>query len=194
MRMRFAALAALFLLVFTFGCASVEVKAPKDPIKVDVSMRLDVYQHVAKDVDEIENMVSSSGTTTASGLHSFLPFLTETAYAEESMGPDVDEAVSGRKSRYGEIARLESSGIVGENKMGLLEVRSPGKADENTLSMVTAENSDRMTIYRGIAHKNGTKVQDVQKVYSKRLQRDAPSGCPIEEMDEVTGRAAWSVK
>lgn len=191
--MRLAALAALFLLVFTFGCASVEVKAPKDPIKVDVSMRLDVYQHVAKDVDEIENMVSNSSTT-ASGLHSFLPFRTEVAYAEESMGPDVDEAVSGRKSRYNEITKLEGSGIVGENKKGLLEVRSPGKAAEDTLSLVTEENRDRMTIYRGIAQKNGTNVLDVQKVYAKRLQKDAPSGCPIEAVDEVTGKAAWTVK
>lgn len=194
MRTRLTALAALFLLVFTFGCASVEVKAPKDPIKVDVSMRLDVYQHVAKDVDEIENMISGPGTTTASGLHSFLPFATETAYAEEGMGPDVDEAVSARKSRYNEIVRLESSGVIGENRMGLLEVRVPGKADENTLAVITAENRDRMTIYRGIAQKNGTNVKDVQKVYAKRLQKDAPPGCPIESVDEVTARAVWSVK
>lgn len=192
--MRAAILTALFLLVFILGCASVEVKAPKEPFKVDVSMRLDVYQHVAKDVEEIENMVSNPSAVTADGLHSFLPFRTEVAYAQEGMGPDVEEAVSGRKSRYQEVAKLESSGIIGENKNGLIEVRVPGKADENTLSLVTAENRDRMTVYRGIAHKNGTNVLDVQRVYAKRLQKDAPSGCPVEAMDEMTGKASWGVK
>jgi len=33
----------------TVGCAKVQVQAPKEPIKVDISMRLDVYQHVEKD-------------------------------------------------------------------------------------------------------------------------------------------------
>ena len=39
--------------VIGLGCARVRVEAPKEAIKVDISMRLDVYQHVQKDIDEI---------------------------------------------------------------------------------------------------------------------------------------------
>ena len=43
------------------GCASVQVNAPKEPIKMDISMRLDVYQHVVKDIDDIESIVAGGG-------------------------------------------------------------------------------------------------------------------------------------
>ena len=36
----------LCLMVAAVGCAKVQVQAPKEPIKVDITMRLDVYQHV----------------------------------------------------------------------------------------------------------------------------------------------------
>lgn len=185
----FAAFALLFMVL---GCASVQVKAPKEPIKVDISMRLDVYQHVAKEIDDIENMVSGAGTT--SSLQSFNFFGTECAYAEEGYGPEVSEAVARRKARYGEINKLESQGILGENKSGLLEVRSSGNAGADILELVTGENSDRMAIYRSIARKNAASVQEIQKIYAKRLQKDAPPGSQIEAVDETTGKSYWQVK
>ncbi|MDP2911312.1 MAG: hypothetical protein Q8N76_03140, partial [Candidatus Omnitrophota bacterium] len=52
-------------LVAFLGCARVRVEAPKDPIKLDISMRLDIYQHVAKDIDAIEGIVSGNETKPA---------------------------------------------------------------------------------------------------------------------------------
>ncbi len=185
----FAAFALVFLI---FGCASVQVKAPKEPIKVDISMRLDVYQHVAREIDDIENMVSGAGTAT--GLQSFQFFGTESAYAQDGYGPEVNEAVTRRKARYAEIAQLESQGTLGENKNGLLEVRSAASAGQSTLELVSSENSDRMAIYRSIARKNAAAVQEIQKIYAKRLQKDAPAGTPIEVVDETTARPSWQIK
>ncbi|MDD5729736.1 MAG: hypothetical protein PHN57_01210, partial [Candidatus Omnitrophica bacterium] len=56
--MNFIMVAASVILVL--GCARVRVEAPKEPIKVDISMRLDIYQHVTKDINDIENIVTGS--------------------------------------------------------------------------------------------------------------------------------------
>jgi hypothetical protein len=61
MKMIYLAVMILFLSV---GCARVRVEAPKEAIKLDISMRLDIYQHVAKDIDAIEDIVSGSGGKT----------------------------------------------------------------------------------------------------------------------------------
>jgi uncharacterized protein YdbL (DUF1318 family) len=51
-----------------------------------------------------------------------------------------------------------------------------------------------MVIYREVARKNGASVEEVQKLYAKRLQSDAPAGTPIEVLDAATGRYQWKVK
>ena len=158
-------------LMFMLGCATVRVQAPKEPIKVDISMRLDVYQHIQNDIDAIESLVSGPGD------QSFLGFFVGTAYAQ-GLSPAVEEAALRRKARLPALTSLESSGVVGENAAGLVVVRSGG--DPSAGAIVSDENNDRMVIYGEIAAKNGTPVSDVQKLYAERLQRDAPAGTPIE--------------
>jgi hypothetical protein len=171
-------IAVMCVMLMSVGCASVQVKAPKEPIKVDISMRVDVYQHVEKDIDEIENMVS--GSSRPVGPQSFLPRFVNDAYAEEGFGADVDNAAARRRARLNLVVGLLSKGIVGENSRGMLEIRNPGNADSAAAEIVNAENSDRAIIYNAIANKNGTSVADVEKLYAKRLQQDAPSGAPIQ--------------
>ena len=192
-------LLVLFLaVVFCLGCARVRVEAPKDPIKVDISMRLDVYQHVQKDIDSIEDLVTGAKQpeqkTQAKDKQSFMRLLVTDAYAADSLSPEVQEAAMSRKGRFSDLATLESRGVVGENKMGLVEIRNSGAADASVQQLLSAENSNRMTIYRGIAEKNGSSVEEVQKLYAKRLQQDVPSGTPIEVVDEATGSASWQLK
>ncbi len=57
----------LGVLVVFFGCARVRVEAPKEAIKLDISMRLDIYQHVTKDIDAIEDIVSGGSSKPLSG-------------------------------------------------------------------------------------------------------------------------------
>src|ERR1039458_4925285 len=135
------------------GCARVSMVAPKEAIKLDVSMRLDVYQHVAKDIDNIENMVSGSEKKTVSKDHqSFLGYFITDAYAQEGLGADVQAAVNSRKDRRSELIAMEEKGVIGENASGLVEVRK-GPSGQN---LVQAENNDRMIIYKAVAEKNGT--------------------------------------
>jgi len=179
-------LSLMMFLAVGLGCARVSVQAPKDPIKVDISMRLDIYQHVQNDIDEIENMVTGSAGS-SKGPRSFLRnFLVTEAYADEGLSPEVRQAALRRKERYSELVALEEQGIIGENKSGLIEVRKVGA---KIAFPITEENNDRMIIYQAVAEKNGSPVGEVQKIYAKRLQSHAPSGTPIE----IEGQG-WTIK
>jgi len=179
--------------ILSLGCARVRVEAPKEPIKVDISMRLDIYQHVEKDINAIENIVSGSKEAPrSSDNHSLLDYFISNAYAQEGLSPEVEQVALRRKDRYSELNSWEAKGAVGENKSGLVQIIKP--VDPALEQLINTENSDRMIIYREIAKKNGTSVEDVQKLYAKRLQSDAPAGTPIEVLNAESGNYEWKVK
>jgi hypothetical protein len=189
----------IVFLIFAFcilnfiGCARVRVEAPKEPIKVDITMRLDIYQHVQKDIDEIENIVSGTQETPApKNGQSLLDYFICSVYAEEGLSPEVEQAALRRKDRRTDLISWQQKGIIGENKSGLLELRGLGSPEAEKL--IKEENNDRMVIYQAVAKKNGTSVEEVQKLYAKRLQQDAPGGTPIEVLEESSGAYAWKVK
>lgn len=191
MRRVFFVLASV--VVFTLGCARVSVQGSKEPIKVDISMRLDIYQHVQKDIDAIEGIVSGSDSASAEK-QSLLDLFVQNVYAQGEFSPEVENAALRRKSRTRELYALEAKGIAGENKMGLVEIRDPSQADASARQMISAENSDRMLIYKSLASSNNISVEEMQKLYAKRLQRDAPSGTPVQVLNESTGAYEWNKK
>jgi uncharacterized protein YdbL (DUF1318 family) len=181
--------------IFSLGCARVMVEAPKEPIKVDISMRLDVYQHIQNDIDDIESIVSGSkGEGNLSDKESLLDYFICNVYAQGELSPEVEEAALRRRDRHSEIISWQGQGVIGENRLGLLEVRDPQGADSSLAVLINQENSDRMIIYQAVAEKNNTSVEEVQKMYVKRLQGDAPSGTPIEVLNEATGAYEWRSK
>ncbi len=161
-----------------WGCARVRMEAPKEPIKLDVTMRVDVYQHVVKDINDIEDAVSGSTSKKWPGNQSLMDLIISKAYADEGLGPEVEAAIEGRKARRPQLISLEAKGVIGENRSGLVEVRM---SDPAAQELMQAENDDRMVIYNAIARKNGSTLEDVQKLYAQRLQGDAVAGTPIEE-------------
>lgn len=175
------------LLAAVFGCASVEVKAPKDPIKMDIAMRLDVYQHVVKDVDDIESIVEGRSSAPATKLSSVRNFFVGTAYADDGLGQDATSAAYRRRDRRAELTSLEVKGILGESRSALVVAR--GAADARAQSLMNEENSDRMIIYRAIAKKNGSSVEDVQKVYAERIREGFAAGTPVQNPD-----GSWSTR
>jgi uncharacterized protein len=175
---------------FSLGCARVSVGGAKEPIKVDIAMRLDIYQHLEKDIDAIENIVSGSKVNkSAADKHSFLGLFVGDAYAQEDLSPEVEQAALKRRDRLEELSSLEIKGVIGENKKGLVEIRNAQSADSTVNQIVAAENTDRGIIYQAIASKNGTSVEEVQGLYAQRLQTSAPSGTPVETLD-----GAWQIK
>lgn len=182
-------------MVLLLGCARVRVEGAKEPIKVDISMRLDIYQHVSKDIDAIESIVSGEKKASSkNNTQSFMSYFVGTAYAQEGLGADVEAAALRRKERKAELETRQKQGIIGENSMGLVEMRKPGFTDPPVEPLIAAENKDRMVIYKAIANKNGISVTEVQKMYAKRLREDAPSGTPIEVLNESRNTYEWKVK
>ena len=181
--------------IFALGCARVTVQTPKEPIKVDISMRLDVYQHIIKDIDEIENIVSGTEEKSQSNdEQSLLDYFVCSAYAQEGLSPEVEQAALRRRNRRTELVSWQEKGIIGENRLGLLEIRDPESTDPSLEQLISEENSDRMIIYKAVAKKNNTPVEDVQKIYAERLQNDAPSGTAIEVFNEATAVYEWKIK
>jgi len=180
--------------VFILGCARVSVGGSKEPIKVDIAMRLDVYQHVEKDLDAIDDIVSGGKKDDSQkkieGNHSFLGSIISNAYAQEALSPEVEQAAYRRRDRIDELQGYEAKGGIGENKDGLVEARAVSAPK----ALIDAENSDRMTIYKLVADKNKTSLDEVQKLNAKKMQAKAPSGTPIEVMDEVSGSYEWKAK
>lgn len=189
--MKYVAGVMVVTVVFALGCARVRVEAPKEPIKVDISMRLDIYQHIAKDIDAIENIVSGPAPKKGNN-QSMLRYLIAEAYAQEGLSPEVEQAALNRKERLQSLTSLQEKSILGENKSGLVEMRS--SADGSVRTLMEAENKDRMVIYSGIAKKNGVTVEEVQKPYAVRLQEQAPAGTPIEVLDSASGQYVWKIK
>lgn len=165
----------LAMLIIAIGCARVQVVAPKDPIKVDIAMRLDVYQHVEKDINAIESIVT--GKKPVGMLQSVLNHFVGTAYADDGFSAEAEEAAMRRRARYQDLVSAESRGDIGETNKGFVVSRSNASVN----NLVSAENSDRMIIYRSISNKNGAPLGEVQKLYAMKLQSSAPSGTPIEQ-------------
>jgi len=168
----------LFLLIsimMAAGCAKIQVQAPKEPIKVDISMRLDIYQHVEQDIDEIENIVSGEIEEPQSRvIDKILNFFVTDAYALEGLGPEVTEAALRRRDRHDELVAWLIKGIIGENNTGFVEVRKMDEVDDSVKALVQAENNDRLVIFEGVAKKNETSVDEVRKIYAKKSAGRCP--------------------
>jgi len=75
-----------------WGCARVDVRTP-EPIKIN--MRIDVYQHVVKEVESLEDQVYGENTEKMNRLTPFIAV----AYAQEVAEVDLQVIVSRRRER-----------------------------------------------------------------------------------------------
>jgi len=183
----------LIALAFSLGCARVRVEAPKEPIKVDISMRLDIYQHVQKDIDAIEDIVGSPTNTKPSEKQSLLGLFFTNAYAQD-LSPEVEAAALRRKERLSKLSPWLQEGVAGENKVALLEIRKKEVASAALQGLIEEENKDRMIIYEALAQKNNTSLDEIQKVYAEKLQKNAASGTPVEVLNASSGAYEWRIK
>jgi uncharacterized protein YdbL (DUF1318 family) len=185
----------IIFILFSLGCARIRVEAPKEPIKVDISMRLDIYQHIQKDIDAIEDIVSGSPKESQpSDKQSLLDYFIVPTYAQEVLSPEVEQAALRRKNRLAELSSWLQKGVVGENKSGLLEIKNTVTSDDYLKQLVKAENNDRMIIYESLAKKNNTSAEEIQKLYAQKLQEKALLGTPIEVFNASSGTYEWKIK
>ncbi len=150
------------------GCALPPVKlTTPEPVKVDIQVRLDVYQHGQKEKQAEEKTTSEGGQD-------------ETASIEAR-----------RRNRMGDIQLFKNSRIVGENRHGLLEIRTlpPGEYGEYVKSVVEAENADRDLLMRKQAAEQGTSLAAIQSERARLWRSQAFQGEWIEE--PVAGESGY---
>lgn len=149
------------------GCAAPTVNlSTQDPIKVDIAMRLDVYQH-----------------TKPTALKSAPP-------ADKSADP-----ASRRRNRMADIQNFKNARLVGEGLDGLLSIRvdTAGEAGDYVRKMVAEENADRMALMLALAEKEKRSPQEIQSAQSALWQKRAFEGELIEVI-QPDGTTAWVAK
>jgi len=120
------------------GCETPTVNLSTDePIRVEIDVRLDVYQHR----EEGEQDTTSSETE-----------------------PEAMDATRDRKNRLADIQTMKNNRLVGEDRNGLLVVlENPGgDYGDYVAKVVRQENQDRMAIMRQAAEEEGISLADVQ--------------------------------
>ena len=90
-------------------------------------------------------------------------------------------AVKARLSqRLSALDALKSSGAVGETNRGFTEVRDGGG---DATSVVSAENSDRETVYAAIAKQTGAPADSVGRARAKQISAGSAAGVWLQRDD-----------
>lgn len=168
------------LVVFVLGCAKVSLQT-SEPIKVDINMRLDIYQHAVEEIDSIEDQVFGDKMSFR------LPALIRDAYALT----DVEQAVYSRKARTKKIEQMFANGLVGEDRNALLIILKDGASDSDK-KFVKDENADRKLIYKATAEKMNLEYNKIVKLFYDDHFKRAQKGYMFETL--VNGKYEWKKK
>ena len=159
-----------FILLILFGalsaCKPFDVKlGTEKPIKVDIKMKMDVYQHESK-----EGLKKAEARTN-------------------------DDPENTRRSRLGEIQALKNSRLVGENRAGLLDIRNQPAGDygDYVRKTVEAENADRRKLMEKLAKERGVPLAEIERSQAALFRQSAFAGEWYEEADGGGG-FVWKQK
>ncbi len=161
-----AAILAAGLLSSCLKPFDVNVNTP-EPIKVDLSMDVHVYQHGAP---------------------------TDKKGAEAAA--DFRSAMDRRRDRMSEIQELKNSRLVGEGRSGLLSIRNrpAGEYGDYVEKTVEAENLDRETLMRHEAGEKGVDIDKIREEQWRHWQRKSFPGEWIEVGGEDGKPHRWEQK
>ena len=108
----------------------------------------------------------------------------EGKYSIKSMTPEMQQALDGRKDRFGGLRLLKSIGSVGENNRGYVEVLY---IDAKSLApdVVAEENHDRQIIYRTITQQNDLEgaLSTIESAFADVQREKAEAGDKIQTED-----------
>ena len=154
----------LLLVVLLAGCKAPTVNlSTPDPIKVDINMRVDIYER-------------GGGSA---------------APKPPAPSADLPAVDARRRARMGDVQNFKNSRLVGENRSGLLVVRdqpegSYGRYVEKT---VAEENADRMVVMRQLAAERNMSLEDIQTQQGELWRNRSFSG---EWIEVSAGPGAWT--
>jgi uncharacterized protein YdbL (DUF1318 family) len=101
-------------------------------------------------------------------------------FVARAAADDVADAKQRMIARQGEVATLKTSGAVGENNRGFLEVR--GQAG-NAASVVAAENQDRQVLYAEVARRAGTSAEEAGRARARQIFAQSAPGVWVQRED-----------
>ena len=154
----------LFLVLLLAGCKAPTVNlSTPEAIKVDINMRVDVYER---------------------GGGSAPP-------KPPAPSADLPAVDARRRARMGDVQNFKNSRLVGENRQGLLVVRDQpegayGRYVEKT---VAEENADRMVVMRQLAAERNMSLEDIQEQQGELWRNRSFSG---EWIEVASGPNAWT--
>lgn len=152
-------------LFFLSACDTFKVNLTSpDPIKVDVNMRLDVYQYKGEEPGK--------------------PDAAQISY---------EEAVTRQRNRMAEVQKLKDNRLVGEDHRGLLHLREKPGGEWGTYveRTVSTENEDRTLLMRHAAQEGNRALHEVQDEQWKLRTDKAFKGEWIEVPDEKEKNYKW---
>lgn len=157
------------------ACALAGCKTPSinlttaQPIKVDIDMRLDVYQHTAEGTGQASPLATPKPTGTAS--------------------------TTRKKDREADIQVFKNSGAIGEGHDGLLVIlTAPQGSDGDELRHVVAtENAARLSEMKAAASKQKVPLTEIQNAQAELWRNRAFKGEWFEEK-QADGSYRWVQK
>ncbi|MCF6311185.1 MAG: YdbL family protein [Verrucomicrobiales bacterium] len=137
-----------------------------EPIKVDVSMEVHVYQHGE---DSPEDKVKRQ---------------------------DYKKVLEQRRGRMEEIQKLKNNRLVGEDHQGLLSIRNlpAGEYGLYVKKTVKEENADRNFLMKAESEQKGKALGDVKKAQWSHWQRKSFPGEWIQVEGDEAGTYRWEQK
>jgi len=134
-----------------------------EPLKVDLTMRLDVYQYRGEEPGNKEEIRT------------------------------VGEAVERQRNRMAEIQELKNNRIVGEDHRGLLSLRQTpaGKWGDHVKRTVEEENTDRTLLMRNEAKESNRPLYAIEIEAWKLRTDQAFKGEYIEVAGKTPGAFEW---
>lgn len=137
-----------------------------EPIQVDVSMEVHVYQHG------------------------------EDSPADKSKRQDYKKVLQQRRGRMEEVQKLKNNRLVGEDHQGLLSIRNlpAGEYGLYVKKTVKEENADRNFLMKAEAEEKGKAFGDVKKAQWAHWQRKSFPGEWIQVDGDEPGAYRWQQK
>ena len=152
------------------GCINVDVGTEKpiklDPVKVDLDMRVDIYQYDSN---------SEEARTTARNR---------------------EDAAKRLRDRMAEVQELKNNRFVGENHLGLLTIRNlpAGDYGDYVRKTVDEENADRTYMMTDKSNQEGISLAAVQREQWLRRSQASFTGEWIEQSGPDDGTFIWEQK
>jgi len=169
------------------GClaVTVNVQFPQDKIDSAASNIEDLVRTPKEaPVEPAPTSPRSGGGTRLISL--FGPTVVEAQTVPEltTRTPEVVAVIESRRARFPELGAATAKGCIGENNQGLLDARSGTGCPANVATLVTAENRDRMVLYRTLVEQNNMPPGDIARVqaaFAKAHRDKAPAGAWVQD-------------